>query len=178
MTQNTMMTMNYSKHNSNNVNIIQNDLLIDSHFTSWQLHLSLLSLLDLVLELCLGLCVSTLGLRQKTDCWPAGWPNLAIEGLLVLWQQLLVVDTAETHGIALRLLRLGNLHLVERSWTRGSVLMRSSVDRQVVAMPPCPGTATFPCHMDSVKHLAHPSLESILLWESIEDDVLVSIATT
>ena len=34
MTQNTMMTMNYSKHNSNNVNIIQNDLLIDSHFTS------------------------------------------------------------------------------------------------------------------------------------------------
>ena len=160
MTQNTMMTMNYSKHNSNNVNIIQNDLLIDSHFTS---HKSLLSLLDHVLELRLGLCVSTLGLRQKTDCWPAGWPDLPIEGLLVLWQQLLVVDTAENHDIALRLLRLGNLHLVERSWTRGSVLMRSSVGRQVATMPPCPGTATFPCHMNSVKHLAHPSLESILL---------------
>jgi len=51
MTQNTMMTMNYSKHNSNNVNIIQNDLLIDSHFTSRQQNLSLVSLLDLVLEL-------------------------------------------------------------------------------------------------------------------------------
>ena len=94
MTQNTMMTMNCSKHNSNNVNIIQNDLLIDSHFTSWPKKLSLVSLLDLVLELRRGLCVSTLGFRQKTDCWPAGWPDLPIEGLLVLWQQLLVVDNA------------------------------------------------------------------------------------
>mgnify|MGYP007004907572 CR=1 FL=1 len=46
MTQNTVMTMNYSKHNSNNVNIIQNDLLIDSHFTSRQQNLSLVSLSD------------------------------------------------------------------------------------------------------------------------------------
>ena len=61
MTQNTMMTLNYSKHiNSNNVNIIQNDLLIDSHFTSRQENLSLISLPDHFLERRRGLCVSAL----------------------------------------------------------------------------------------------------------------------
>ena len=78
MTQNTMMTMNYSKHNSNNVNIIQNDLLIDSHLTGWQLTLALISLLDDILERRRGLCVSTLRHRQKTHCWTAGWPHFAI----------------------------------------------------------------------------------------------------
>ena len=81
MTQNTMMTMNYSKHNSNNVNIIQNDLLIDSHLTGWQLTLALISLLDDFLERRRGLCVSTLRHRQKTHCWPAARPHFPIECL-------------------------------------------------------------------------------------------------
>ena len=84
MTQNTMMTMNYSTHNSNNVNIIQNDLLIDSHLSSWQLTLALVSLLDHFLHRRRGFCVSTLRHRQKTHCWPTAWPHFPIEGLRFL----------------------------------------------------------------------------------------------
>ena len=163
MTQNTVMTMNYSKHNSNNVNIIQNDLLIDPHFSSWQENLHIVSLLEDFLERRLCLCVSTDRQRQKTHCWPAGWPDLPIEGLLVLWQQHVVADTVDTTEILVRTLRLGTLHLVECSWTSDSILTRCSVDRQIATMPPCPSIATLPCHIDSVKHLAYASLESILV---------------
>jgi hypothetical protein len=58
MTQNTRMTINYSKHNSNNVNIIQHDLLIDPHFTSRQENLHMVSLLEDFLDRRLCLCVS------------------------------------------------------------------------------------------------------------------------
>ena len=90
MTQNTVMTINYSKHNSNNVNIIQHDLLIDPHFTSRQQNLSFVSLLEDFLDRRLCLCVSAHRQRQKTHCWPAGWPHFPIEGLLFLLQQLVV----------------------------------------------------------------------------------------
>ena len=161
MTQNTVMTMNYSKHNSNNVNIIQNDLLIDPHFSSWQENLHIVSLLEDFLERRLCLCVSTHRQRQKTHCWPAGWPDLPIDGLFVLRKQLFLADTAENLAPLLRIMRLGSLDLVDCS--RTSVLTRCSVGRQIAAMPPCPWTATLPCHIDPVKHLTYPSLESILV---------------
>ena len=84
MTQNTMMTMNYSKHNSNNVNIIQNDLLINSHLTIRHPYLSFLSLPNPFLQCRLVLCVSPLRQRWKTNRWIATRPHFAVGGVWLL----------------------------------------------------------------------------------------------